>query len=61
VFTTPDRRRAEGVVRATRPLGLCGTLVRDLELRFRDGRVVEVRASAGEDAVRAQLGRTSPS
>jgi aminopeptidase len=43
------------VVRATRPLGLPGTIVRDLELRFRDGRVVEVRASAGEDAVRAQL------
>jgi aminopeptidase len=55
VFTTPDRRRAEGLVRATRPLGLPGTLVRDLELRFRDGRVVDVRASCGEDAVRAQL------
>jgi aminopeptidase len=55
VFTTPDRRRAEGVVRATRPLGLAGTLVRDLELQFRDGRIVEVRASAGADAVRAQL------
>jgi aminopeptidase len=55
VFTSPDPRRADGVVRATRPLGLPGTIVRDLELRFRDGRVVEVRASAGEDAVRAQL------
>src|SRR5207244_425616 len=32
VFTTPDRRRAEGTVRSTRPLGLKGTLVRDLEL-----------------------------
>jgi aminopeptidase len=55
VFTTPDRRRADGVVRATRPLGLPGTIVRDLELTFRDGRVVEVRATAGGDAVRAQL------
>ncbi|HEX6699331.1 MAG TPA: aminopeptidase [Gaiellaceae bacterium] len=55
VFTTPDRRRAEGVVRSTRPLGLKGTLVRDLELRFSGGRVVEVKASAGADAVRAQL------
>jgi aminopeptidase len=55
VFTTPDPRRTEGVVRSTRPLGLKGTLVRDLELRFRDGRVVEVKASAGADAVRAQL------
>src|SRR5919199_957922 len=55
VYTTPDRRRADGVVRATRPLGLPGTIVRDLELRFHDGQVVELRASAGEDAVRAQL------
>src|SRR5919197_831314 len=55
VFTTPDRRRADGVVRATRPLGLPGTIVHDLELRFRDGRIVDLRASAGEDVVRAQL------
>ena len=55
VFTTPDRRRAEGVVRATRPLGLPGTLVHDLELRFHDGRVVELHASSGEDVVRTQM------
>jgi aminopeptidase len=55
VFTTPDRRRAEGVVRSTRPLGLKGTLIRDLEMTLRDGRIVDVTASAGEDAVRAQL------
>jgi aminopeptidase len=55
VYTTPDRRRTEGVVRSTRPLGLKGTLVRDLELRFAGGRAVEVKASAGADAVRAQL------
>jgi len=56
VFTTPDWRRTEGAVRATRPLALGGTIVRDLELRFEGGEAVEVRASAGDDAVRAQLG-----
>jgi aminopeptidase len=55
VFTTPDWRRTEGTVRATRPLALGGTIVRDLELRFENGKAVEVRASAGADAVRAQL------
>ena len=55
VFTTPDPRRTEGTVRATRPLGLLGTIVRDLELRFEAGRAVEVRASSGEDVVRTQL------
>jgi aminopeptidase len=55
VFTTPDLRRTEGTVRSTRPLALGGTVVRDLELRFEGGRVVDVRASAGADAVRGQL------
>jgi aminopeptidase len=55
VFTTPDRRRTEGTVRSTRPLGLLGTVVRDLELRFQNGRAVEVRASSGEEVVRTQL------
>jgi aminopeptidase len=34
VFTTPDARRTEGTVRATRPLALGGTIARDLEVRF---------------------------
>ena len=55
VFTSPDWRRTEGTVRSTRPLALGGTIVRDLELRFEAGEAVEVRASAGADAVRAQL------
>jgi aminopeptidase len=52
VFTTPDYRRVEGVVRATRPLALDGTVVRDLELTFSAGVVSRVRASTGADVVR---------
>ncbi len=55
VFTTPDYRRTEGVVRSTRPLGLIGSLVRDLEIRFEGGRAVEVKASSGADVVRGQI------
>jgi aminopeptidase len=55
VFTSPDRRRTEGTVRSTRPLHLLGVLVLDLELRFEDGRIVEVSASQGADVVQAQL------
>ena len=60
VYAAPDARRTEGTVRSTRPLALplAGTLVRDLELRFEDGRVVDVRASAGGDVVRAQIEST---
>jgi aminopeptidase len=54
VFATPDRLRAEGVVRSTRPLSLDGTIARDLELRFEGGRIVGVSASSGAEAVEAQ-------
>jgi aminopeptidase len=55
VATTPDLRRTEGVVRSTRPLALSGVIVRDLELRFEQGKAVEVQASTGADVIRSQL------
>jgi aminopeptidase len=55
VFTTPDRRRTEGTVRSTFPLAFGGTIVRGLELRLEAGRVVEVRADVGAEAVRAEM------
>jgi aminopeptidase len=55
VFTTPDARRTEGVVRSTRPLVLYGKIVRGLEVRFEGGRIVDVNADEGIDVVRGQL------
>lgn len=55
VFTTPDCRRTEGVVRSTRPLALYGRIVKGLEVRFEAGRIVEVRAEEGEDVIKGQL------
>lgn len=57
VFTTPDRRRAEGTVRSTYPLVVPGVGVRveGLEMRFEGGRVVDVRADTNADVVRSQL------
>ncbi len=57
VFTSPDRRRADGVIRTTRPLVMpgVGVLVEDLVVTFESGRAVDVQASTGADAVRAQL------
>ncbi len=55
VFTSPDRRRAEGTLRSTRPLQLAGSVIRDLELEVRDGRIVEARATSGAEVVRAEL------
>jgi aminopeptidase len=57
VFTTPDRNRAEGTVRMTRPVLMAGgALIKGLRLRFEGGRVVEVKADTNEEAVRAQIG-----
>ena len=55
VFTSPDWRRAEGVVRSTYPLVTSGTTVSGLELRFEGGRVVDVRAESGAEIIRQQL------
>jgi aminopeptidase len=57
VFTTPDARRTEGVVRSTRPLVLYGKIVRGLEVRFEGGRIVDVRADSGVELVEAQLAK----
>jgi aminopeptidase len=55
VFTTPDSRRVEGTVRSTLPLQIQGNIVRGLEIRFEDGRAVEVRAASGEDVMRTHV------
>jgi aminopeptidase len=55
VYTTPHRLRTEGTVRATLPLAVAGTIVRDLELTFAGGRAVSAEASTGADVVRGQL------
>jgi aminopeptidase len=55
IFTTPDPRRTEGTVRASKPLALGGTVVQELELRFDGGRIAAVHARHGAEVVRAQL------
>ncbi len=55
VFTAPDARRVEGVVRSTLPLQIQGTIVRDLTVRFEGGRAVDVTASSGQDVMQAHV------
>ncbi len=55
VYTTPDARRTEGVVAATMPLSVYGTIVKGLRMRFSGGRIVEVDADEGADVIRGQL------
>jgi aminopeptidase len=55
VFTTPAMHRTQGTVRSTRPLELNGQVIRGLEVRFDDGRIVDVQADQGADVVRGQI------
>jgi aminopeptidase len=55
VFATPDARRADGVVRSTKPLALAGEVIEGLRLTFEGGRIVDVQADKGADVVRGQL------
>jgi aminopeptidase len=57
VFTTPDPARVDGVVRATKPLYLGGSIVRDFEVEFRDGRVVRIDAAENADVLRGYTER----
>jgi aminopeptidase len=52
VYTTPDPARADGTVRATKPLDLNGTIIENLTVRFEGGRAVEIDGDGGIDVLR---------
>lgn len=47
IFTTPHKDRADGTVRASKPLSYQGTMIEGIEVRFEVGRIVEARATRG--------------
>ena len=55
VFTTPHAHRVEGHVSSTKPLSYNGTLIDNISVRFEAGRIVEAKASRGEDVLRKVL------
>jgi aminopeptidase len=57
VFTTPDPMRVDGVVRATKPLDIEGTLVGGLQVRFEGGRAVQIDADSGAELLRGRAAR----
>jgi aminopeptidase len=50
-FTTPHKDRVNGTVRASKPLSHQGTLIENIQVRFEDGKIVEAKATAGEDVL----------
>ncbi|MFD2250950.1 aminopeptidase [Pseudochelatococcus lubricantis] len=55
VFTTPHAARVEGYVASTKPLSHQGTLIDNIRVRFEAGRIVEAKASRGEEVLNRVL------
>jgi aminopeptidase len=51
VFTTPHKDCADGTVTATKPLSHQGTMIEGIQVRFEKGRIVEARATRGQDVL----------
>jgi aminopeptidase len=56
IFTSPDWRGTEGRVRFTEPLYVFGSLLRGVELEFRDGLVVQATAEENEQLIQQVVG-----
>lgn len=55
VFTTPHALRVNGHVSSTKPLSHQGTLIDNIMVRFENGRIVEAKASRGEEVLNKVL------
>jgi aminopeptidase len=51
VFTTPHAQRVEGHVRSTKPLAHQGTLIENIEVEFKEGRIVDAKATRGAEVL----------
>jgi len=51
VFTTPHKDRADGTVTSTKPLSHQGTMIEGIQCRFEKGRIVEARATRGQEVL----------
>jgi aminopeptidase len=55
VFTTPHALKVEGYVSSIKPLSHQGTLIEDIQVKFEAGRIVEAKASRGEEVLNKVL------
>lgn len=56
VFSAPLRNSINGVLYASKPLVLRGTIVKGIRFTFKDGRIVEIHADEGEDVLKSAVG-----
>jgi aminopeptidase len=51
VFSAPHKDRADGIITATKPLSHQGTMIEGIQVRFEHGRIVEARATRGQEVL----------
>jgi aminopeptidase len=51
VFSMPHKDRVDGTVTATKPLSHQGTMIDGIQVRFERGRIVEARATRGQEVL----------
>ncbi|MGN7296490.1 aminopeptidase [Ferdinandcohnia sp. SAFN-114] len=52
VFTVPAKEGVNGYISSTKPLNYGGSLIDNFTLTFENGRIVDVKAEAGEDTLK---------
>ena len=55
VFTTPHAYKVDGTVSSTKPLSYQGTLMDNIKVTFKDGKIIEAHASKGEEVLHKVL------
>ena len=55
VFTTPHAYKVEGTVSSTKPLSYQGTLIDNINVTFKKGKIIESKASKGEEVLQKVL------
>ena len=55
VFTTPHKDRVEGKVTSTKPLSHQGTLIEEISVEFRAGKIVQAHATRGNQVLQRMI------
>lgn len=55
VFTAPDNRRIDGYVSSTKPLSYNGTIIENMHITFKNGRVTDAIAETGSEVLQHLL------
>ena len=55
VFSAPLANSAEGILSATKPLSLNGKTVENLQFQFKNGAIIDIKATKNEDMLKAHI------